>query len=121
MGEYYYRDLETVLFSLKHDLPNVPLELQLCYLFEVIVRTFHKPINSEKYRTRISFAYDEYPAVFTDVMVNLRLYRNTFIHCGYTKATGYYEDLIKDKELLDILASTLGVTLDWNFRLEVRN
>lgn len=99
----------------------LPIELQLVWLYEIMIRTclrdkpnsfkqvddlyiissrrFHRIISNQTDRESISILYN---------------FRNHFVHLGYYNIENDWNDCLRNKKNIDDLANQYEVTLNWS-------
>lgn len=101
---------------------KLPIELQLVWLYEILVKTcllHHKElfrktktnyvISATMFEDLMSCSADEMFAI-----QNLCLFRNRYVHFSYYNITTPWKICLSYRDLLNAIAQRYGVTLNWS-------
>lgn len=110
--------------TLQNSIPNTPYELQLVWLFELLmIRAFLILCkqgsafirDGQSPNTLCLFerdCYHGFPSRYERTVQTLHKYRNAFVHSGYIAATVYFDRLLTMEDKLKELATFVKVELD---------
>lgn len=118
MAKYSEEERYRILCNLRASISVVPIELQLMYLYTLIISLFARK-EDNVYYTSIVAALEIIPQSYEATISKLRKYRNTFAHEGFVACRSYFEHIVANKFEVDTIAQMCDVTLNWNNSLNL--
>lgn len=101
---------------------KLPIELQLVWLYEILVKTcllqnrdsFKKDqtsyyIATAKFNTLVAYSTEEISAIN-----QLYLFRNRYVHFSYYNITEVWKNCVRVQKVLNTIAQRYGVSLNWS-------
>lgn len=101
---------------------GLPIELQLIWLYEIIVRICLAD-NPSAFKTKEDYLVinlNKFYKLMTPsakmkrALSILYIFRNHFVHLGYYNISGDWNDCLCNKKSIDALAKQYGVSLNWS-------
>lgn len=101
---------------------KLPIELQLVWLYEILIRTCLKHARQEfkvindSYVIRLKDLYKvlRAPQSLKVAINTVYQFRNHFVHLGYFDITSDWNDCLCNKKSIDDLANQYEVSLNWS-------
>lgn len=103
-------------------MPSLLIELQLVWLYEILVKTclFHYPKEFRQLDKSYVINTESLLQLITNVKSELRAlrllcrFRNHYVHFSYYDITNLWKNCVKMQTVLSSIAQRYGVTLNWN-------
>jgi len=102
-----------LLILIKKTIHKTSLKKQLMYLYDLLLLIYSKR-NGNNYNLSKSNLLNTVPEIYSSVINTLEKYRDSIIVEDVERQNSLLDTLIKERVLLDYLASLCDVTLSWD-------
>lgn len=101
---------------------KLPIELQLVWLYEILVKTtlIHRKVKFEQNKDSYVISTQALHELVAEsdnelyALQRLSLFRNRYVHCSYYGIEKLWRNCIETQTVLDAIAQRYGVTLNWS-------